>query len=96
MSYCYACGYEFPDDFKVFRTTDCPSCGRDVKVCLNCIFYSPGSHYDCRENVPEAVKEKDKSNFCEYFKLGGKSDGGKTEKKARNARSAFDNLFGNE
>lgn len=96
MSFCFGCGKEFPEGIKVFRTTECPSCGRDVKVCLNCLYYSPGSNMDCREHISELVKDKEKSNFCEFFKLGGASSEGKVGKKSQNARSAFDNLFGNE
>lgn len=96
MSSCHACGGEFSDDFKVYRTTECPFCGRDVKVCLNCTFYSPGSQYDCSETIPEAVKDKDRSNFCEYFRLSNKQNTGAAEQKAEKARKAFDNLFSNE
>ena len=96
MSYCFACGIEFPENIQVYRTTECPGCGRDVKVCLNCKFYSPGSNYDCREHISEPVRDKEKANFCDNFKLGDrKSEGGK-DKKATEARSAFNDLFGNE
>lgn len=96
MSYCYACGKEFPEDFKVYRNTECPSCGRDVKVCLNCRFYNPGAQYDCSENISEAVRDKEKSNFCEFFSLSSRAGSGIKETKAQKAREALDNLFSNE
>ncbi|MDC7227152.1 MAG: hypothetical protein PQJ61_10365 [Spirochaetales bacterium] len=96
MSYCYSCGKEFPGDIKVFRSTECPFCGRDVRVCLNCEFYSPGSNYDCREHVSEAVIEKDKANFCDYFRLGANKSSGSVKRRAEEARSNFNNLFGDE
>ena len=96
MSVCYYCGAGFPDNFEVYKTTECPSCGRDAKVCKNCSFYSPGSKWDCRETVPEDVRDKERANFCDYFRLGGAGSGGKMKKKAEDARSAFDSLFGNE
>ena len=96
MLVCYFCGNEFPEDIKVYKSSECPSCGKDVKVCKNCEFYSPGSKWDCRETVSEAVIDKERANFCDFFVAGNKISGGKMKDKADNARSAFDNLFGNE
>lgn len=94
MGYCYNCGTEIEPP--VYRSTICPSCSKDVKVCLNCRFYSPGSHWDCRETIPEAVKEKDRANFCGYFQFSdnppGKTGNNKNGKE-KEARKAFDDLF---
>jgi predicted RNA-binding Zn-ribbon protein involved in translation (DUF1610 family) len=95
MAVCYFCGNDFPEDYKVYKSSECPSCGKDVKVCRNCRFYSIGAKWDCRETISEAVIDKEHANFCEYFKIGN-TTGGKLKDKADNARSAFDNLFGNE
>ncbi len=100
MSNCYSCGKEFPAGLGVYRTTECSFCGKDVKVCLNCEFYSQGSHLDCRENISEPVIDKDKANFCDFFKLADNSLNGKSNckasEKAAKARSAFENLFADE
>ena len=83
---------------KVYRTTLCPSCGKEVKVCLNCGFYTPSAHWDCHETIPEPVREKDKVNFCDYFQLTSKdakkgtSGGGEKQTKAK---SQFNRLFDN-
>lgn len=95
MATCFHCGNSL--EGPVFRSTICESCGKDVKVCLNCEFYSPGSHWDCHETVPEQVKDKDRANFCDYFRLSSKAGGpAKGKKKADDARNAFDTLFGGE
>ncbi len=94
MGFCYNCGEEIVAP--VHRSTVCSSCGKDVKVCLNCRFYSPGVHWDCRETIPEPVKEKDRANFCGYFSLadtppsGGHSE---SKEKKNKAKKAFDDLF---
>ena len=36
-------------------SSTCPSCGKDLKICLNCRFYSPGAHWDCSETIDELV-----------------------------------------
>lgn len=46
----------------------CPRCGRYTHVCRNCRFYDPGSYNQCREPVAERVVDKDKANFCDFFK----------------------------
>jgi len=37
-------------------------------VCKNCGFYEPKAHNECHEPQAERVLEKERSNFCEYFK----------------------------
>ncbi len=50
-----------------FRDT-CPSCHADLHACLNCSLYDEGSHHECRESSAEWVKDKERSNVCEYFR----------------------------
>jgi hypothetical protein len=96
MRACHSCGAELDDRMEVFRSSVCPSCGKDLRICLNCVFYNPGAHWDCRENIPEAVRDKDRANFCDYFRFKkGPSAGQEQPKgsKKANARDAFDRLF---
>jgi len=95
---CYYCGAII--DGKVYRSSVCPECGRDLKTCVNCTFYSPGSHWDCRETISDPVREKEQANFCDFFRLSAgsrkddrtRSDGGGVEDPDH--RKAFDKLFG--
>ncbi len=91
MSNCYSCGTELPRG-KVFRSTICPGCGKGVKVCLNCKFYLPGSHWDCRETISELVREKDLVNFCDFY-LTTDTAREKSTNKTGDIRTAFDKLF---
>lgn len=69
---CFSCGQPLDSLLSprepVPRTLECVNCHADVHVCKNCAFYSPGSHWDCAETIPEAVVHKERSNFCDYFK----------------------------
>ena len=67
MKKCHACTKELSEDLKVGRKDECPFCGADLRCCLNCVFYDRAVSKQCRETVTELVKEKKKSNFCEYF-----------------------------
>ena len=80
---------------EIFRTTTCPSCGKDAHVCLNCRFYDKSAHMECRESIAEPVAQKDRSNFCEYFKVReatgrgpGSGPGPATDDRAARARDA--------
>ena len=60
----------------------------------NCTFYSKGSHWDCRETIDEPVREKNRSNFCGFFKFKTGRAGDPQTGAGQNARKAFDSLFG--
>lgn len=66
---CYKCKKEL-NDISIYRTTECPFCGADLHVCKACKFYSPGSHYDCKETIEDIVSDKERANFCDFFKAG--------------------------
>lgn len=68
----------------------CPHCHSDAHVCLNCAFYDEGSHHECRESSAEWVKNKDKANVCEYFRLATSSS---SAAQKVDALSALDALF---
>lgn len=103
---CYRCGTPIPADKGIYRNTECDNCGADLKVCLHCEFYDPASHWECRESIPERVKDKDRANFCDYFRLrrvGSSSSGanaasGPGASQAQNTDSASQlrRLFGEE
>ena len=101
MAVCFKCGHVLPARELIFRATTCEECTSDVRVCRNCGFYEPGAHWDCRETVPEAVREKDRANFCEYFQIDqrrGETNRLSAEVSGQNggdadARDSFNSLF---
>ncbi len=64
---CWSCGSEL-SALDYGRADSCKKCGRDTKVCKGCIFYDPNKNNACREIQAERVVEKERSNFCDYFK----------------------------
>ncbi|MBN1413128.1 MAG: hypothetical protein JW969_19975 [Spirochaetales bacterium] len=93
MRVCYFCKTKLDDKLEIFRTTECPSCGKPLKICKACVFYSAGAHWDCHETIDEPVRDKEASNFCSYFKYSDKLDetpaGGKNDA----SKDAFNKLF---
>lgn len=96
---CKKCGKPMPEG-NIYRDSTCPNCGADLHSCINCKFYAPGSHYDCHETIEEPVRDKNRSNFCDFFKpaviafgSGTGLAGGSAGDKAQKARDAFNALF---
>ncbi len=95
MKTCARCGGVLSSTMEVFRTTACPDCGADLRTCLNCHFYQKGAHWDCRETISEAVRDKDKGNFCDWFRFRESSSSGRGgSKPGGNAKANFNKLFG--
>ncbi len=65
-------------------------------MCLNCEFYAPGRQYDCRETIPEEVRDKDRANFCDYFRLKKNTKQGPEKDKQDKAKDQFNALFSDE
>src|SRR4051812_119504 len=74
------------------RADTCKKCGKDTKVCRNCGFYDKDYNNQCRENQADRVVEKERSNFCDYFKpkSGGAAAGTLTLDKMK---AAAEELF---
>ncbi|MDY6398721.1 MAG: hypothetical protein SPL22_13470 [Treponema sp.] len=90
---CKKCGKPITQA-QIFRTSTCEVCGADLHSCVNCKFYSPGSHYDCHETIDELVKDKEHANFCDYFSVAQIAPSEGTQSKSDQARAAFAALFG--
>lgn len=75
---CFSCGHELSFTAPISRRDECPSCDEDVRVCKNCQFYDPKVYNECRETSADVVREKDRSNLCDYFQPGSKSSAQKS------------------
>lgn len=72
------------------RNDSCPKCGRDTKVCKGCEFFDPNFNNQCKENQAERVMDKERSNFCDYFKPSSrKGPGGQSPADLRAAAEAL-------
>ena len=76
---------------KVGRNDACPHCGRDLRCCKQCKFYSPGAYNECMEVSAERIVDKERSNFCDYFVPMGSSQ--KKVNKKQDAKEALEALF---
>jgi hypothetical protein len=86
---CHACGHANELPGKPGRRDECAQCGQELRCCLQCRLYDEAT--DCREPQAEVPREKDRSNFCEFFDPGAPGMKGTSE--ADRAKTAFDDLF---
>ena len=91
MVRCAFCNREIEFEGRVSRSDTCPHCSRDLRCCLQCQFYDPGSYNECKEVVAERVVDKERENFCDYFILKGAKES-EFGKKAI-AKQALEDLF---
>jgi hypothetical protein len=64
---CWSCGHDWEFSPPLGRGELCSGCRRDAKVCRNCRHYDPYASRECTESQAEVVKDKEKSNFCDWF-----------------------------
>jgi hypothetical protein len=66
---CARCSELLSLEGRLSRGAICPRCGAYLHSCVNCVFYSPGRHNDCREPQAEYVGDKKSANFCDFFQF---------------------------
>jgi predicted nucleic acid-binding Zn-ribbon protein len=69
---CQGCGRVFLPSTLIGRSEICPNCGADLHSCVQCEFYDPAVSNQCREPQAERVGDKERANFCEFFRLSRK------------------------
>jgi hypothetical protein len=66
---CWKCGSSLAQlSLPLLRLEECKKCGAELHVCKLCEFYSTSVAKHCREPIAEEVKDKERANFCDYFK----------------------------
>lgn len=87
---CWSCG-EALSASHYQREGECPRCRKQTHVCRNCRFYQPGRPNDCQEPVAEAVTDKQRANFCDYFEPAANAFTPATDQEK--LKAAADSLF---
>ena len=88
---CYRCGNVLNSEYDFARADRCSKCGIDTRCCKNCANYDKSKYNECTEPVADRVVDKEKSNFCDFFKPSDKAV--KAVNPADAAKAAADALF---
>jgi hypothetical protein len=74
----------------------CPKCGFELHSCKQCMYFDPGSRFECMQPVKERVAKKDARNDCTFFEIRvtrEKETSTPANLRPNDARQAFENLF---
>jgi hypothetical protein len=96
MRFCSACGEKLDLEGRVSREEVCPSCGAYLHSCLNCEFHDERAHNQCREPDAEWVTDKQKGNFCEFFRYRESAQASPDMDRKKRAREQLKRLFGED
>lgn len=91
--FCFRCNTAYEFQGRIGRREPCPKCDADLHCCLNCRLYHPSAHNQCNEPQAEWVRDKDRSNYCDYFDPRRETAGSGAGSTAQDARSRFEDLF---
>ena len=89
--FCHHCAKEVQISDRVGRGDTCPFCNADAHCCQNCSFYDTAAYNECREPSADVVKEKERANYCDFFRP--RSGSGKIDDKAAALKAAAEALF---
>ena len=67
---CFACKKKTTFSDKVGFRAEC-DCGEDLHVCKTCRFYDPKAYNECRETSADVIRDKERSNLCDFFQPNG-------------------------
>jgi hypothetical protein len=92
---CWKCGASLADlSLPLRRLDECKQCHAELHVCKLCEFYSITVAKHCREPIAEEVKDKERANFCDYFKPRPDAYSNADQSAAAQAKTDLDSLFG--
>ena len=88
---CFKCSTKTDFDHKLGFRAECSQCGEDLHCCKNCRFFDPNAYNECKESSADVVREKERSNFCDYFEA--LTDRASEDAKKDDLKSAAEALF---
>jgi hypothetical protein len=92
---CWKCGHSLAElSLPLQRLDECRKCHAELHACKMCEFYSVAVAKHCREPIAEEVKDKERANYCDYFKVRPDAYSSVGLDAAAKAQSALDSLFG--
>ena len=91
---CYRCGASLASlSLPLSRQDECPECRNYLHVCKMCIYFDARVPRQCREDGAEEVRDKDRLNFCDWFKPSDAAFDAERKDEEDEAISAAEDLF---
>jgi len=92
---CWRCGTDLAAlSLPLGRMDECPDCLNHLHVCRMCVYFDPRVAKQCREDDADEVKEKERANFCDYFRPTADAHDPRFNAAEAAARASLAGLFG--
>lgn len=94
---CHRCGASLAAlSLPLSRRDLCPECSAELHVCRMCELYDPAVPKQCREDDAEEVMNKERANFCDWFRPSADAFDPARAKRAARAEGELAALFGED
>ncbi len=94
---CWKCGASLDGlPLPLGRLAECRACRADLHVCRLCRLYDPRVRMGCDEPRAEEVRDREKANFCDFFRPRPDAFTAVDDSAASQAKADLDALFGVE
>ena len=94
---CYRCGASLAAlSLPLSRRDQCPDCSADLHVCKMCVSFDSTVPRKCLEDGAEDVTDKERPNFCDWFRPSDKAFDPMRKSDADAAQEALAALFGDD
>jgi hypothetical protein len=88
-------------DTEIMSRSKCPKCQVDLRSCVQCVSFDPGTTFECAVKLAARVSPKDVANDCPHFSGRTTWERETTTAVSQNnnpkepggAKKAFDDLF---
>jgi len=97
IHHCWKCGAALASDLPLplARLAECQACRAELHVCRMCEFFDPAVASQCREPVAEPVSDKQRANFCGWFRIRSRAGvASRDPDPAVESRRQLESLFG--
>lgn len=97
MLLCWRCGHDLARlTLPLARLDECPACHVHLHVCRMCEHYDPAVTKACREDGADEVREKQRANFCDWFRPSARAFDAALAGEAQRAAASLNALFGGD
>lgn len=94
---CYRCGASLAElTPPISRQDECPACSVYLHVCRMCEFFDAHVAKQCTEDDAEEVLEKQRPNFCDWYKPNAAAFDPQQAAQESRAHNELASLFGEE
>lgn len=92
---CWKCGASLKSvSLPITRRDECPVCHTELHVCRMCRHFDPHITGQCGHDYADPPRERERANFCDYFKLLKKAFRPIEKSKSMVAKAELAALFG--